>query len=183
MGKGKTNRIVFMVIALLGVILLIAAFFLPFAAAKDEYREFLTNNADRMYSEEVGMTNGEAADISLLEFFRIYAYGVSNYSGQNQTISVICIVLFCLYAVFTLLCAIFALIKKGIPLAVFDVLTLIVIFIMRFDFKDRGTIENSMYDWGYGNYFFFIGAAVTLVGAVLLIIASKKAKISGASKS
>lgn len=183
MSEVKTNRTVPMIAALCGVILLIAAFFLPYAAAGKEYREILTNTADEMYSEEIGMTNGEAADISLLEFFKIYAYGASNYSGTNQTISVICIVMFVLYAVFTLLCAIFALTKKGVPLIVFDVLALIVVFAMRFDFKDRRVIDNGVYNWGFANYFFFIGAAVVFVGAVLLIIANKKAKTSDALKS
>ena len=178
MGKSKIFKYVPLIIALCGVIMLISAFFLPYAAAKSEYREWLTDHADGMYAAEIGMTNGDAIGISPFEFFRIYFYGASNYSGDNQIISIICIVMISLIAVFTLLCTLFAALRKPIPLIVFDILTLAVLLLMNYDFKDRGVISNSRYDFGIANYLYFIGVAVTLVGAVWLLITKIIAKRS-----
>ncbi len=176
MDKSKIFRYVPAAIALFGVIMLFAAFFLPYAAANAEYSEWLSNNADSMYAEEIGMTNGDAMGISPLEFLRMYIYGVSNYSGSNQMISIICIVMIGLIAVFTLLCALFAVLRKPIPLIVFDILTFAVLLLMNFDFEDRGVISNSRYNWGAAKYFYFIGIAITIVGAVWLLITKIKAK-------
>ena len=158
--------------------MLIAAFFLPYASATTEYKGWLSDHADSMYAEEIGMTNGDAIGISPFEFFRMYIYAASNYSGSNQAISIICIVMLSLMAGFTLLCTLFAALNKPIPLIVFDVLTLAVLLLMDFDFEDRGVVPSSNYDWGAAKYIYFIGFAVTLVGAVLLLIHKIKEKKS-----
>ncbi len=177
MDKSKIFRHVPMAIALCGVIMLITAFFLPYAAANSEYGEWLSNNSDSMYAEEIGMTNGEAIGISPLEFLRLYIYGASNLSGNNQAISIICIVMIGLIAGFTLFCTLFAVLRKPIPMIVFDILTFVVLLLMNFDFKDRGVISSgSRYDWGLAYYFYFIGIAITLVGAIWLIITKNKIK-------
>ena len=124
------------------------------------------------------MTNGNAIGISPFEFFRIYIYGASNYSGDNQIISIICIVMISLIAGFTLLCTLFTALGKPIPLIVFDILTLAVLLLMNYDFEDRGVISNSRYDFGIANYLYFIGVAVTFVGAVWLLITKIIAKRS-----
>ncbi|MDE5576066.1 MAG: hypothetical protein K2J11_01590 [Oscillospiraceae bacterium] len=178
MGKSKIFKYVPLIIALCGVIMLIAAFFLPYAAADSEYKEWLVDHADGMYAEEIGMTNSDAIGISPFEFLRIYIYGASNYSGSNQTISVICIVMIGLIAGFTLLCTLFAALRKPIPLIVFDILTLAVLLLMNYDFESRGVISNGRYDWGIASYLYFIGFTVTFVGAVWLLIIKIKAKKS-----
>ncbi len=71
MDKSKIFRHVPMAIALCGVIMLIAAFFLPYASANSEYGEWLSNNADSMYAEEIGMTNGEAGLANYFYFIGI----------------------------------------------------------------------------------------------------------------
>lgn len=178
MGKSKIFKYVPLIIALCGVIMLIAAFFLPYAAADSEYKEWLTNHGDGMYAEEIGMTNSDAIGISPFEFLRIYIYGASNYSGSNQAISVTCIVMIGLIAGFTLLCTLFTALRKPIPLIVFDILTLAVMLLMNFDFESRGVISNSRYVWGIAYYLYFIGSAVTFAGAVWLLITKIIAKKS-----
>lgn len=178
MGKSKIFKYVPLIIALCGVIMLIAAFFLPYAAADSEYREWLTDHADGMYAEEIGMINSDAIDISPFEFLRIYIYGASNYSGSNKAISVECIVMLSLTAGFTLLCTLFAALRKPIPLIVFDILTLAVLSLMNFDFEYRGVIPSSNYNWGAAKYIYFIGFAVTFAGAVWLLITKIIAKKS-----
>lgn len=176
MNKNKMLQCVPLIIVLSGIIILISAFFLPYASANTEYSEWLSNYAEGMYAEEIGMTNGDAIGISPLEFLRMYIYGVSNYSGNNQMISIICIVIIGLIAIFTLLCTLFAALRKPIPLMVFDILIFVIVLLMKFDFEDRGVISNSRYSWGVANYFYFIGIAITFVGAMWLLITKNKAK-------
>ena len=178
MNRSKILRYAPFVIALCGAILLITAFFLPYAASNSEYGEWLSSHADSMYTEEIGMTNRDAIGISPFEFLRIYIYSTSNYSGDIQTISIICVVVIGLIAGFTLLCTLFAALRKPIPLIVFDVLTFGVFMLMNFDFEDRGIIQNSNYSWGAAYYLYFIGAVVILVGAVWLLVTKIKAKKS-----
>lgn len=174
MDKSKISKYVPVAVALCGVLLLIAAFFLPYAAANAEYGDWLSDHADGMYAEEIGMTNRSAIGISPFEFLRIYIFGASNYSGDLQTISIICIVVIGLIAVFSLLCMLFAALRKAVPLIIFDVLTFGVFLLMNFDFTDRGVIKNGNYDFGAAYYLYFIGVAVTLVGAIWLLIEKTK---------
>lgn len=178
MEKTKILKYAPLAIALCGVILLIMAFFLPYAASNAEYGEWLSSNADGMYAEEIGMTNGDAIGISPFELFRMYIHGASNYSGNMQTISIICVVVIGLIGGFTILCTLFAALRKPIPLIVFDILTFVVFLLMNFDFEDRGVVPNSNYDWGIAYYLYFIGISVTFVGAVWLLIAKIKEKKS-----
>lgn len=171
------NKFMPWAIALFGAIILIAAFFLPYAAAKADYGEWLSEHPDNMYAEEIGMTNKDAVGISPFEFFRMYLYYASNSSGYNQTVSIICVVTLGLTAGFTLLCALFAALRKPVPLIVFDVLTFAVLLLMNFDFEDRGVIPNRNYDWGAAKYVYFIGIAVTFAGAVWLLITKIKNRV------
>ena len=181
MNRSKILRYAPFIIALCGAILLIAAFFLPYAASNGEYGEWLSDHADGIYAEEIGMTNRDAIGISPFEFLRIYIYGASNYWGDMQTISIICVVVIGLIAGFTLLCTLFAALRKPIPLIVFDILTFGTFLLMNFDFEDRGIIQNTNYSWGVAYYLYFIGAVVILVGAVWLLVAKIKVKKSNAT--
>lgn len=68
---------------IVGAILLIISVFIPFASSKDEYRKSLMNNPDSVYSEEAGMTNKDAVNISLAEFIKIdsAAADMGKYTG------------------------------------------------------------------------------------------------------
>lgn len=177
MGKSKIFKYVPLIVALCGVIMLIAAFFLPYAAAESDYKEWLADHGDGMYAEEIGMTNSDAINISPLEFLRIYIYGASN-SVRNKAVSVECVVMLSLIAGFTLLCTLFATLRKPVPLMIFDIFTLATLSMMNFDLEYRGIIPNSNYNWGAAKYIYFIGFAVTFVGAVWLLITKIIAKKS-----
>ena len=74
-----------------------------------------------MYAEEAGITNGEAVDISLIEFARIYAAAIE--MDIAKAISIACVVLISLMGLTMLLCLLFSALKKPIPVIVFDCLT------------------------------------------------------------
>ena len=61
------------VATMVAALLLAVAFFLPYAAGVDEYRETLGATSANPYSETLGMSNEDLADISLFEYARIYS--------------------------------------------------------------------------------------------------------------
>lgn len=161
-------------IALVGSIILVVAFFLPYSSATEEYKEYLRNNSDSMYFEEIGMTNGEAVGISMLEFGRMYAKAAE--MGMSEAVSIICMVLIAIIGLFSLLTLLFAILKKPIVLFIFNALNFGIFSMLNWDFRDRGIMPTSSYDWGISYYLYYIGALGALVGAVYLFIAKIKIK-------
>ncbi|MGN0537659.1 MAG: hypothetical protein ACI4M3_06750, partial [Acutalibacteraceae bacterium] len=63
----NAKKKMFLVVALsviLVSILVVIAFFLPYASAKADYREILERFPQQNYMQEIGMTNADATDIS-----------------------------------------------------------------------------------------------------------------------
>ena len=92
--------------------------------------------ADEMYVEEIGMTNADAVDISLLEFGRMYAEAVRQ--GLHKEMSIACIVIISIFTGCAVLTLLMTLIKKPIGIIIFDLFTMGAFWIICFDFKDNG---------------------------------------------
>ena len=150
---------------LIGSAILLLTLFMPFASATDEYKEAL---------EELNMTNKEAINISLFEFIRIY----SSETGKeiSNDLSIVYVVVIAAFAVFALLTLLFSILRKSIPVIVFNILTFAVLRLIIWDFEDRGVISNSRYDWGIAQYIGYIGIAIVMVGAVALLVVKMKDK-------
>ena len=161
-------------IALTGSLLLIAALFVPFASATEDYKEYLQEHPDGMYAEEIEMTNKEAINLSLFEFGRIYAKTAE--LGMSKEISITCLVIISVFAVLVILTTAFSVLKKPIAAIIFSLLSLGVFRVIMWDFDDRGVILNSRYDWGMAHYFCYIGAAAVFIGGVYLLITKSKLK-------
>ena len=95
-------------ITIIGAILMLLMLLLPYASATDDYEERLMKYEDVMYVEEIGMTNADIVDISLLEFLRIYSEAASQ--DMHKEISIACIVIISIFAG----CAIFTLLIVGL---------------------------------------------------------------------
>ena len=159
---------------LIGSAILLLTLFMPFASATDEYKEALEKFSDSMYIEELNMTNEEAINISLFEFIRIY----SSETGKeiSNDLSIVYVVVIAAFAVFALLTLLFSILRKSIPVIVFNILTFAVLRLIIWDFEDRGVISNSRYDWGIAQYIGYIGIAIVMVGAVALLVVKMKDK-------
>ena len=155
-------------IVLAGSLLLIATLFVSFASATEDYKGYLQEHPDGMYTEELEMTNKEAVNLSLFEFGRIYAKTAE--LGMSKEVSITCLVIISVFAVLVILTAIFSVLKKPIAIIVFNLLSLGVFRVIMWDFDDRGVVPNNNYDWGVAYYFCYIGAAVVFIGAVYLLI-------------
>ena len=161
-------------ITVVAAILMLMMVFLPYASANSEYKEILIKDSDAMYVREIGMTNSEAINISLLEFVKIYLETAKQ--DIQKEASIACIVIIVIFTVFALLTVFLSLIKKPIGIIVSDILALIAFKIIHFDFEDRGVIPSSSYNWGITNYLTYIIGIITIIGAVWMFIEKKKNK-------
>ena len=80
------------------------------------------------------------------------------------------------FAVFALLTLLFSILRKSIPVIVFNILTFAVLRLIIWDFEDRGVISNSRYDWGIAQYIGYIGIAIVILVAVSLLFVKMKDK-------
>ena len=126
--------------------LLVVAFFLPYAAAVDEYREALGAMSANPYSETLGMSNEDLADISLFEYARIYS--AAGELGMGDAFAAVYVPFTVAPAVLGVLTLLFAALRKPIPSMVFSVLTVAMTLLLNWDFEDRGVIPSDSYDWG-----------------------------------
>lgn len=176
----KTKSFFIWLILIIAALLTIVSFFLPFAAAKEERRERLEKYSDEMYMEEIGMTNGEAKDISLVEFYKAYSYIAGNMDGNSKEVAVVCIVILAVLAFFILLTILFALLRKSVPVMIFSVLAFGALYLLGWDFKERGVIETSQYGFGIAYYFLMALLFILFVGAiVVLVIRRKEHRLNG----
>ena len=172
--KSKNPLLIPFLIALVGVILTVSTLFLPFATATPEYREYLLASPDDYYAEEIGMTKRDAVNISLFEFWRMYAAAYR--LGLSETIALVCLIIISVFAGFVLLTLLFVVLKKATPAIIFDILSFAVLRLIRWDFSDRGVLPDSMHDWGIASLIAYVGMIIVIVGALLLLIAKVKAK-------
>lgn len=175
MNRRKTKAMLYpFLITLIGSVLLLVMLLLPYASAKDDYKEYLIENAYDLYIEEIEMTNAEAVNISLVEFTKIYAEAANQ--GIHKEVSIVCIVVIVIFAGFAGITLLLSLCKRPIGIIIFDLLAMGVFRMIHFDFEDRGIIPSDSFDWGIVNYLTYIVGAVILGGAIWLFIEKRKAK-------
>lgn len=172
--KNKNSILIFWAIALVGALFLISTIFWPFASATEDFREYLQEESEEMYAEEIDMTNEDAEDLSLLEFGKIY----SNASelDADEEMAIACLVVIAAFIIFAVLTTLFIALKKPIVAIIFNLLSFGVFQIIKWDFEDRGVIPSRYYDWGFAETACCIGVAIVMIGSILLLIAKIKAK-------
>lgn len=155
-----------MVVAALG---LVAAFFLPWASAGEDYREAAALAPDVMFYEPTGLTVEGAADLSLFEYAQVYG----SMSGTGWEIYLYIIYVALGVAVVTLVLAAFG---KPIGVTVFGILTLVASRLLVWDFEDRGVLPNGTHDWGVAPVIYIVAAVVLIAAAVWLFVLKRQAK-------
>lgn len=149
--------------------LLVAAFFLPWASASEEFREGAAALPDFMFYEPTGLTAEGACDISLLEYAQVYNSMEGSVWMVYTVIMYVCLAL----SVVTVL---LAALGKPIGTAVFTVLTLGVSRLLVWDFEDRGVLPNATHDWGIAPMVYLAAAAVLLALAAWLFVLKRRVK-------
>ena len=103
-----------LIIAVVGALMLIITFFLPFASAKGDYREALLKNPDEVFLQEADMKSGDAVDISLLEFIKIDAA-----AGTSQGATLVNMIVIIVYGVFAVLTLLFSILSGDFNISLF----------------------------------------------------------------
>lgn len=77
---------------------------------------------------------------------------------------------------FSVLAALFALLKLPVVTIVFDALSFGGFLLQKVDYKMRGIVPNERVEYGAAHSLFLIAAVILLAGAVWMIVAKAKAK-------
>lgn len=174
----KTTKMkIAIIVTIIAAVLSAAAVFMPFASSIDDTRKNLKEYSENESVEGSGITNGDMVDVSLFEYGKAYAFLAK--SDIQKEIAIGGIVLIGAYAFFALLTLLFSAIKKPIATIIFEILTMGVFLLLRFDFSDRGVVPSRSYDWGFGNYVVFIMAVLIVVGSVITLVEKKREKNNG----
>ncbi|MFR2443639.1 MAG: hypothetical protein ACLUFB_08920 [Ruminococcus sp.] len=162
--------------SLVGVLMIVISFFLPFASATAEYGEKLERYSDSVMVEKLNWTGGDLKALSLLKFARLYSSQFSESVGADRIICMIDVTLICIIALFSLLTLLFVVLKKPIPTIVFHVLNFVIFRALAFDLKDRNVVGGNNYHWGAGYVLYHIGFLVGIAGAVWFLVRKIKQK-------
>lgn len=172
-------RNVAVVMGIVAAAMLVVAFFLPYASAVDDYRETLGSISDNPYSEIVGMSNGDIADLSLAEYVRIYS--AAEELGMPELFATIYVPVMVAPVALSALCLLFSALRKPVPMIVFSALIVATILLLSWDFEDRGVIPSSNYDWGVAKWVYLLAGIAVVACAVWQIVLrrqSKKAQVA-----
>ena len=161
-------------ICLITTIIMLISLFLPYASATEEYSKALDAATNSIIDAKHGLTTDNVRNISLYDFARLYGENSSEFFGNNEGYIYVGIV--SAIGIFAALATIFTLFKKGTPIIIFTILSALIYWFNCFDFSFRGVIPSDAYIWGYGCYVFYVAAALTLAGAIWLIIEKSKLK-------
>lgn len=151
---------------------LVAAFFLPWAAADEEYRDAAAQVPDAMYYEPVGMTVEEAVDLSLIEYAQLYG----SMEGTGWVIYQYLIYAGVAVAAIAL---VLAMLGKPIGATVFAVLTLAISRVLVWDFGDRGVLPNDTHGWGIATTVFIVAAIALVAAALWMFVLKRREKAAG----
>lgn len=148
--------------------LLVAAFFLPYASAVEEYRAVLGQLSENPF----GVANEELADISLLEYVRIYL------NEAPEAFVAVYVPLTVAPAVLGALTLLFSSLRKPVPAFVFSVVTLGVTSLLSWDFEDRGVLPSDTYDWGVARWVYLAAGVAVIACAIWQIVLRRQARKS-----
>jgi hypothetical protein len=159
-------------------IVAIIALFLPYEKSIGSYKEILQANPDSMYQQEANITNKDAVNLSIIENFKLYNYGMnadlgSSWVKEECTINVVITIVMIASIALILL---FALLKKEVAVIIFDILLAISALAMNYDIVSRGVIPSSRYTYGVSYYLYLIIAGAILICSIASIVQKKKIK-------
>lgn len=170
----KILKVLIFVMCIIGIISL----FLPYESSKGEYREYLKKNPDAINMPEVGFTNKDVVDISLVENFKLHNFVINNYYEDKLYDDALFNIVPTIAIVVTIvLISLFVLLDKKVPIIIFDVLLVISLIILNYNITSKGIIPTDNYTYGLTYYLYFAIASVILVSTIYMIIVDKKKKV------
>lgn len=161
------------VVTIVASLVLVASFFLPFATAVGDYREYLESVPDELFDETLGVTASEITDVSLFEYAEIYGGLAANGWGDSWMIIAATIAS---VAVFSVIALLFALLRKATPTIVFVILAFAVVQVFIGGVGDVGSLSTSSYEAGIAHITYPAASLVAIAGSIWLFVVKFKAK-------
>lgn len=167
---------IFKILIIVACVILFVGLLLPYETSTEEYKEQLQENPEAINVKEVNLTNKDAINISIIENFKIYSYGMNNSNGNSWLAgeSTINFILTIVLIVSVILVLLFTIFNKRILSIIFGILLLGSSILMNYDIVDRGVIPSTKYTYGISYYLYPIMAIVILVSIVILIVKNRK---------
>lgn len=167
---------IFKIVIIAACVILFVGLLLPYETSTEEYKEQLQENPEAINVKEVNLTNKDAINISIIENFKIYSYGMNNSNGNSWLAgeSTINFILTIVLIVSVILVLLFTIFNKRILSIIFGILLLGSSLLMNYDIVDRGVIPSTKYTYGISYYLYPIMAIVILVSIVILIVKNRK---------
>ncbi len=163
------------IITIICILSMIAALFLPYAAAIPEHAENLKLYPDTVVYEAIGMTSEDIINISMIDYARIY-YNIGNTLLGSSLYGIIYAGMAVLVGLFSLLTLLFAIAKKPIGIIIFDIFAFTVYYVQCWDYTERGVVPSDNYSWGMAYYIFYAAAIITALAAAWMLVEKMKAK-------
>lgn len=154
-----------MVVAAVG---LVAAFFLPWASANEEFREAAAAMPEAMFFEPTGLTAEGAVDLSLMEYAQVYG-------SMDGAWQIYMVIMYATLAV-SVLSLVLAAWGKPVGVVIFVVLALAASRLLVWDFGDRGVLPNTSHDWGVAATIYLVAAAVLIVAGIAAAVLKHQQK-------
>ena len=174
MEKEKKFNIIKLVIIIACAILFIGLI-LPYESAIGEHKEYLQKNPDTMNVKEITLTNKDAINVSIIENFKVYSYGMNHSEGDSWLAeeSTINFILTIILIVSTILVLVFTLLNKRVLSIIFDILLFGSSMFMNFDIVSRGVMPSTKYTYGISYYLYPIISVIILIAIIVLIVKNK----------
>lgn len=168
------QRLIARVLMVIGALLLVAAFFLPWASADADFRDAAAEMPQVMFYEPTGMTAEDATDISLMEYAQVYG----SVGGTWQVYTAI------MYATLgaATLALVLAALGRPVGAAVFGTVTFAASRLLVWDFGDRGVLPNSTHDWGMAPTVYIVATLVLVAAAVWMFVLKRQEKAAQVDK-
>ncbi len=163
------------IVLTLAIFSLLICFFLPLLTATGDFRENLLLHPSESNAFPSVLSNEQAVDISMHEFFKIYW---DAYAKNNSTEKVLSICIFCGTSIISLFTLSLSLLKHPIGVVFFNILAIAPHALATIYISEKRFLE--FYEWGYAKSLYYAFFALVFVCAIWMIIKkvsfNKKAK-------
>ncbi|MBE5769203.1 MAG: hypothetical protein E7333_06420 [Clostridiales bacterium] len=163
------------ILAFLMALVAVAAFFLPYISATEEYSEYIAAHADEKIYSSVDVTVGDLEEMSLFTYAKVYIQGgeeiFRSAAGGYFTGGIYAAV-----GVFALLTALAALGKKPILTFFMNAIMGIAFYMVNWDVIDRNIMPDSNRVWGLSYHLYYPIIAIIAIVAIWMFVAKRKMK-------
>lgn len=163
------------IIAILVAIAALAAFFLPYISATEEYSKYIATRADERIYSSSDVTVGDLENISIFTYAKVYIQcgeEIFNSAAGGYITGGI----YAAVGVFALLTALAVLGKKPILTFITNAIMGIAFYMVNWDIMDRHIMPDSDRVWGLSYHLYYPIVTILAIVAIWMFVAKRKMK-------